>query len=98
MSKNEDVERIFSQIEKDHGKLDVLISNAGTRGGKAGVAYTMSKFALHGLVKNTAAMYGNDKMVATAEEITKNLLFLASDDASNINGQIIVSDAGLTNL
>ena len=94
----------------------------------------MSKCAIEGLVRNTAAMYANDgirtnavapggiateilsnmhdvdekgmevvmrgpkldKMVATADEIAANLLFLASDDASNINGQILVSDGGLT--
>lgn len=39
-----------------------------------------------------------DKMVASPEEITANLLFLASDQASNINGQILVSDGGLTNM
>lgn len=123
-------------LMKEGGAIVATSSIAGTRGGKAGVAYTMSKFALHGLVKNTAAMYGNDKircnaiapggiqteilehfdhvdekgmgivmkganidkMVATAEEIARNLLFLVSDDASNINGQVIVSDGGLTNI
>lgn len=39
-----------------------------------------------------------DKMVASAEEIAENLLFLASDQALNINGQILVSDGGLTNM
>lgn len=39
-----------------------------------------------------------DKMVASPEEIAENLLFLASDQASNINGQILVSDGGLTNM
>ena len=38
------------------------------------------------------------KMVASAEEIAENLLFLASDQASNINGQILVSDGGITNM
>lgn len=186
VSKREDVARLFETVEHAHGKLDILIANAGVmdkfepvthcteenldrifeinvkgtfrlfqgaiplmkdggaivatgsiasiRGGKAGVAYTMSKSAIEGLVRNTAAMYANDgirtnavapggiateilsnmndvdekgmevvmrgpkldKMVATADEIAANLLFLASDDASNINGQILVSDGGLT--
>ena len=39
-----------------------------------------------------------DKVVASPEEIAANLLFLASDQASNINGQILVSDGGLTNM
>lgn len=39
-----------------------------------------------------------DKMVASSEEIAENLLFLASDQALNINGQILVSDGGLTNM
>lgn len=108
----------------DGGSIVATTSIAGIRGGKAGVAYTMSKSAIHGLVRNTAAMYANDKircnavapggiqteilenlndvdekgievvmrgpkldkMVASAEEIATNLLFLASDQASNIKG------------
>lgn len=123
-------------LMKDGGSIVATTSIAGVRGGKAGVAYTMSKSAIHGLVRNTAAMYANDKircnavapggiateimeklndvdekgmevvmrgpkldkMVASAEEIAENLLFLASDQASNINGQILVSDGGLTNM
>ena len=121
-------------LMKDGGSIVATSSIASIRGGKAGVAYTMSKHAINGLVRNTAAMYGNDgircnavapggiatdilksfdhvdekgmgivqrganidKMVASAEEIAKNIIFLASDDSSNINGQIIVSDGGLT--
>lgn len=121
-------------LMKEGGSIVATTSIAGVRGGKAGVAYTMSKHAVNGLVRNTAAMYGNDhircnavapggiqtemlesftnidekgmgivqrganidKMLASAEEIAKNLLFLASEDASNINGQILVSDSGLT--
>lgn len=123
-------------LMKDGGSIAATTSIAGVRGGKAGVAYTMSKSAIHGLVRNTAAMYANDKircnavapggiateimekindvdekgmevvmrgpkldkMVASAEEIAENLLFLASDQGSNINGQILVSDGGLTNM
>lgn len=123
-------------LMKDGGSIVATTSIAGVRGGKAGVAYTMSKNAIHGLVRNTAAMYANDKircnavapggiateimeklndvdekgmevvmrgpkldkMVARPEEIAENLLFLASDQASNINGQILVSDGGLTNM
>lgn len=121
-------------LMKDGGSIVATTSIAGIRGGKAGVAYTMSKSAILGLVRNTAAMYANDKircnavapggiateilenfdnvddkgmevvmrgpkldkMVASADEIASNLLFLASDQASNINGQILVSDGGLT--
>lgn len=39
-----------------------------------------------------------DKMTATAKEVADNLLFFASDESSNINGAVLVSDAGLTNI
>lgn len=123
-------------LMKDGGAIVATSSIAGNRGGKAGVAYTMSKHAINGLVRNTAAMYGNDgircnavapagiqteilqnlsdvdekgmevvqrganvnKMLALPEEIAEDLLFLASDEASNINGTILVSDGGLTGI
>lgn len=128
-------------LMKDGGSIVATTSIAGVRGGKAGAVYTMSKHALNGLVKNTAAMYGDQnircnavapggietemteqfanpdagldqeglsvvmrgaglisKASATAKEIAENILFLASDEASNINGLIMVSDAGLTNM
>lgn len=123
-------------LMKDGGAIVATTSIAGIRGGKAGVAYTVSKSAIHGLIRNTAAMYANDKircngvapggiqteilenlndvdekgmevvmrgpkldkMVASAEEIASSLLFLASDQASNITGQILVSDGGLTTM
>lgn len=36
------------------------------------------------------------QMSATAEQIADNVLYLASDLSSNINGAVIVSDGGLT--
>ena len=51
---------------KDGGSIVATTSIAGVRGGKAGVAYTMSKSAIHGLVRNTAAMYANDKIRCNA--------------------------------
>lgn len=48
------------------GSIVATTSIAGIRGGKAGVAYTMSKSAIHGLVRNTAAMYANDKIRCNA--------------------------------
>ena len=39
-----------------------------------------------------------DKVVASLEEIAASLLFLASDWAYNIKGQILLSGSGLTNM
>lgn len=39
-----------------------------------------------------------DKVLASPEEIAANLLYLASDWAYNINGQILLSGSGLTNM
>ena len=39
-----------------------------------------------------------DKVVAIPEEIAANLLFLISDQAYNIKGQILLSDIGLTKM
>lgn len=121
-------------VMKEGGSLVNTGSIAGIVGGKAGCAYTASKHALVGLVKNTAAMYANrgircnivlpggiaTEMVqgmetksqyglsiiggtaqlvsrmAQPEEIASILLFLASDEAININGSLVVADGGLT--
>lgn len=39
-----------------------------------------------------------DKVVESPEEIAASLLFLASDWAYNIKGQILLSGSGLTNM
>ncbi len=39
-----------------------------------------------------------DKVLASPEEIAASILFLASDWAYNIKGQILLSGSGLTNM
>ncbi|NLZ71829.1 MAG: SDR family oxidoreductase [Clostridiaceae bacterium] len=125
-------------VMNENGSIVVTTSIAGIRGGKAGVAYTVSKHAVIGMVRNTACMYADTgirvnavapggidtpmtqgisaqmaemsqaglgvigtgasmkKMMASADEIADNLVFLISDKARNINGHVLVSDFGLT--
>lgn len=47
-------------LRQQHGSIINISSVAGTGGGKGGASYTASKWALIGLSKNTAIMYGND--------------------------------------
>ena len=113
------------------GAIVNVASEAGLRGASAGVAYTASKYAVIGLTKNTAFMYGPSGVrvnavapgpvqtnieapmkselaaqrlgplfpvitppTATPESLAGNILWLASDEAENINGVVLPSDGG----
>lgn len=50
------------------------------------------------VITGASSGVGRSASLMAAEEIAANLLFLASDQASNINGQVLISDGGLTNM
>lgn len=50
------------------------------------------------VITGASSGVGRSASLMAAEEIAANLLFLASDQASNINGQTLISDGGLTNM
>jgi NAD(P)-dependent dehydrogenase (short-subunit alcohol dehydrogenase family) len=121
-------------LEKKAGNIINIASVGGLHAGRAGAAYTTSKFGLIGLSKNTGYMYAkagircnaiapggvnthigetidytkvtplvNDRIMSglalnprmgEPEEIAAVALFLASDDASFVNGSVIVADGG----
>lgn len=121
-------------ITRKSGNIINITSIGGLQGGRAGVAYTASKFALTGLTKNTGYLYAKkgircnaiapgaiethisesiDYSKLTEEikdriipgmvlnprigkpiEIAKIALFLASEDSSYINGEVITADEG----
>jgi NAD(P)-dependent dehydrogenase (short-subunit alcohol dehydrogenase family) len=106
------------------------------QGGRAGAAYTTSKFALNGLTKNTGYLYAEQGIRCNAvapgaiethigdaidytklskdmsellitgmklnprmgkpKEIAEVVLFLACEDSSMINGEVLVADAAWT--
>ena len=122
-------------LSKGSGVIVNIASVGGLHGGRAGAAYTASKFAVVGFTKNVGFQYalkgircnaiapggvetniGNsikepnefgysrslpgltylNPRFGKPEEIAGIALFLASDDASFVNGAIFVADAGWT--
>ena len=119
--------------EQGKGNIINIASLGGLYGGRAGAAYTVSKFGVVGLTKNIAYMYAergircnaicpggveteitknlqastfgmervmhgssNNIRSATTKEIANIALFLASEESSIINGDMIIADAGWT--
>lgn len=123
-------------LAKGNGVIINIASVGGLTAGKAGAAYTTSKYALIGLTKNTGYLYSksgircnaiapgavttniaekidfskvtslvNDRIMKGMElnprygepaEIASAAIFLASDDASFVNGSVITVDGGWT--
>lgn len=122
-------------LSKGSGVIINIASVGGLHGGRAGAAYTASKFAVVGFTKNVGFQYalkgircnaiapggvetniGNsikepnefgysrslpgltylNPRFGKPEEIAGVALFLASDDASFVNGAVLVADAGWT--
>ncbi|WET68607.1 glucose 1-dehydrogenase [Sphingobacterium sp.] len=121
-------------LPKNEGNIINICSIGGLNAGRAGAAYTASKFALVGLTRNTGYLYSksgircngiapgdistniNDnidlgKITAMTQDrilagvplsphsadpdvIAKAALFLASDDSTFVNGEILVVDGG----
>jgi NAD(P)-dependent dehydrogenase (short-subunit alcohol dehydrogenase family) len=119
-----------AMVSMGGGVIINTASLSGIRGGRAGAAYTASKFGLVGLTQNIAATYARDNIrcnaicpgavatdivgsgklgpdaprlrerdrekptAAAPDRIAKVAFFLASEDASYLNGAVIPIDGG----
>lgn len=121
-------------LERKRGVIINIASIGGLRGGNAGAAYTASKHAVIGLTKNTGFQYAKEGIRCNAiapgaiktnikdsmtdinirgaeicrsgmpliprlgepQEIATAALFLASDDSSFVNGEVLTVDGGQT--
>lgn len=123
-------------LHHKYGNIINISSIGGLHGGRAGAAYTTSKFALNGLTKNTGYLYAEhgircnavapgaiethigdaidytklskdmnellitgmklNPRIGKPKEIAEIVLFLASEDSSMINGEVLVADAAWT--
>lgn len=70
--------------------------NAIAPGGvKTNIAQSMSNVSQFGMDR-TKAVQGVMPRLGESEEVAKVALFLASDDASFVNGTVVVADGGWT--
>lgn len=86
--------QLIKQAIDAFGKLDVLVNNAGIMDGMEGVADISDERWDDVLTVNTMLGMGLNPRAGQPNEIANLALFLESDEASFINGAIVVADGG----
>ena len=88
VTKKADGERIVQDVTRTFGRLDILINNAGiNRDAMAGVPEAIRERII------AQVPVGR---IASPDEIAGVHVFLASDDAAFITGQVIFADGGMS--
>ncbi len=91
--KNEKIDNVF--LEQGNGGNIINVASLGAMRTVAGAVYNASKAAMISLTKNTALkILEAAPEPGTSEQIASVALFLASEDSSYVNGDVLVMDGG----
>ena len=95
---------IGPMLVQGKGVIVNVASDGGRYGGRAGVSYTVSEHGVIGLTRSIALHYAAKGIRCNAicpssvkqpEEMARIALYLASDDSSDVNGEMVVASAAL---